>query len=165
MLKISIRSGLRSLRSVTPEQKEDVLNAACCKRIERRDFVCVCGRNMTSLFKARFPFFETPLVGCLGLMDITVVRVFVLQALGLGLGVCGHFHVANLLPAVTYFLFRFVKDGILTMTINPVNEAFAIVRLGKLCRGFVQVFLATPFHVRILTRKSIQHQEKKHKRA
>ena len=73
---------------------------------------------------------------------------------------CRHFHVANLLPAVTYFLFRFVKDGILTKTINPVDVAFAIVRLGKLCRGFVQVFLASPFHVRILTRKSIQHQEK-----
>ncbi len=116
---------------------------------------------MRSLFKASLPFFEPPPVGCLGLMDFTVIRVFVTQGLAPGFGVRGHFHVAYLLPAVTYFLFRFVKDGILTMTINPVNEAFAIVRLGKLRRGFVQMFLATPFHVRILTRKSIQHQEKK----
>ena len=28
MLNLTIRSGLRSLRSVTPEQKEDILNAA-----------------------------------------------------------------------------------------------------------------------------------------
>ncbi len=119
------------------------------------------GGNKTSLFKASLPFFEPPPVGGLGLMDITVVRVFVLQALGLGLGVRGHLHIANLLSAL--LALPFIPPSM--WTFSRFNGGTHLRSPGKLCRGFVQVFLASPFHVRILTRKSIQHQEKKHKRA
>lgn len=97
---------------------------------------------MTSLFKASLPFFKTPPIGCLGLMDFTVIRVFVTQGLAPGFGVRGHFHVANLLSALLAFPFS-PRFG---MTFARFTKGTHLRRLGELRRGFVQMFLATPFH-------------------
>ena len=69
---------------------------------------------------------------------------------------CRHFHVANQLSAL--LALPFIPPSMWTS--SRFNGGTRLRSLGKLCRGYVQVFLASPFHVRILTRKSIQHQEK-----
>lgn len=91
---------------------------------------------MMSLFKASLPFFEPPPVGCLRLMVFSMVWVFVPYGLALGLGVGGHNPLAVLLVFALAAL----------LMVLPPPEITGLRRLGKLRRGFVQMFLASPFH-------------------
>ena len=59
-----------------------------------------------------------------------------------GLGVRGHLHIANLLSALLAFPFS-PRFG---MTFARFSKGTRLRSLGKLCRGFVQMFLASPFH-------------------
>lgn len=91
---------------------------------------------MTSLFKASLPFFKTPPIGCLRLMVFSMVGVFVPYGLALGLGVGGHNAFAiSLIFALAQFL-----------VVLPPPEITRLRRPAKLRRGFVQMFLASPFH-------------------
>ncbi len=91
---------------------------------------------MTSLFKASLPFFEPPPIGCLRLMVFSMVGVFVPYGLALGLGVGGHNAFAiSLIFALETFL-----------VVLPPSEITRLRSPAKLRRGFVQMFLASPFH-------------------
>lgn len=104
---------------------------------------------MRLLFKSYFPFFESALISCNGLVIFTVPRILIAQRPALRFGVGGHLHIADFFAAL------------FTLPFCPVNALFFpgfaggayLFCPGEFVRGLVEVVFFTPFHGVMITRK------------
>lgn len=100
---------------------------------------------------ALVPLSETFAIGRFGLVKY-LCRHSSTYNFGRGWSVCGHFHVSYLLSATLPISFA----QLFGMTFARFTKGAHLCGHGKLCRGFVQLFLFTPFH----GGKVAQNQEK-----
>lgn len=104
---------------------------------------------MRLLFKSCFPFFESALISCNGLVIFTVPRILIAQRPALWFGVGGHLHIADLLALLFALPFRPVN-----MTVfSGFTKGTSLRGHGEFVRGLVEVVFFTPFHGGMITRK------------